>query len=314
MSEFTASTSDPSTNPIDIGVESFGRRVEFQLEKNRRKRLGLLFYIAAGFISLVVLTAIFVPWMHLQDPNNGILAGNPYLDGPSWAHWFGTDDQSRDIFSRLCWGSRVSVFVSFGSVGVGLTLGGFLGMFSAYYGGRVDRWTSSIMLIPLAYPIIVALFIILNIFKPANIGKLILVIGFFTIPLTYRLIRANTLAFASREFVTAAKALGASDFRVITREIFPNVVPAAMTLGVIGISTVVVLEGTLAFLGLSVPNPTASWGNMIQETTQFQLEYPGFKGIQIAFWPSLAIFMFVLSLIFVGDKLRTVFDVAESRL
>ena len=296
---------------VDLETEAFERRVEFQLTENKGKRLGAFFWVCAVIVGVTIFCALFCQWLPIQNPNTTTSAIEQL---PSSAHWFGTDEIGRDIFSRVIWGSRVSVFVGFGAIALGLLIGGTLGMLAAYLGGKFDLATTSILTIPLAFPVIIAVLVILGLWQPVDITKLILVIGVFSVPLVYRLVRTATLTYSQREFVTAAKALGAKNGRVLTREVLPNVLPAALTLALIGVSTVVIIEGTLSFLGKSVAIPAPSWGNMIYEGSQQIQGYPGFQGYQIAFWPSLVMFLFLLSLTFIGDKLRALFDVADSRL
>ena len=142
-----------------------------------------------------------------------------------------------------------------------------------------------------------------------EIWKITIIVGIASTPLVYRVIRAATLSYATREFVTAAKAQGATDTRILTRELLPNVLPTVISYFLIGVATVIILEGALAFLGLSVPAPTASWGNMINESRTYLSDNPW-----LALFPSLAMFLFLIALNLVGDTLRQSFDVQESKL
>ena len=260
----------------------------------KRKPLGKVFWISVGWIGLVFVLAIIASWIGLEDPNNGDYA--LINAGPSWSHPFGTDDLGRDILSRVIYGARVSLIVGFGAMAIGMTLGGTLGMIAAYRRGAVDTLVSAASYVMLAFP-------------AHEIWKITIIVGIASTPLVYRVIRAATLSYATREFVTAAKAQGATDTRILTRELLPNVLPTVISYFLIGVATVIILEGALAFLGLSVPAPTASWGNMINESRTYLSDNPW-----LALFPSLAMFLFLIALNLVGDTLRQSFDVQESKL
>ena len=183
---------------------------------------------------------------------------------PGWGHLLGTDDLDRDIFSRLIYGARVSLVVGFGGALIGLVIGGIPAMISAYRRGRIDTALNTGSYVVLAFPAIVAVIAIVS-FWGKSLWKITLIIGVFAAPLIFRVVRASTLSYATRDFVLAAKALGASDTRILTREILPNIMPTIVSFGLIAVATIIVLEGSLAFLGLSVAPPTPSWGNMLNE-------------------------------------------------
>jgi len=281
--------------------------------RRARESFGVVFWIAAGFVGLVVLVALTCQWLPLADPNLGDYTTAP-MALPSWNHWFGTDELGRDTLSRVCYGARISVTVSFGTMAIGLLVGGVLGMISAFRGGRTDLTLNSLMIVGVSYPSFVAVLVILGLWQPVSIPKMILVLGIFSVPLIFILIRGATLSYSTREFVMAAKALGATNTRILTREVLPNVAPAAMTLFLLGIANVVVLEGSLAFLGRGIADPTASWGKMINEGShQFQT-YTGFQQFELAFFPGAVVFLFLVSLFLIGDKLRARYDATEGRL
>ena len=213
--------------------------------------------------------------------------------------------------SRLIFGARVSLVVGFGSVAhrPGSSEAPW-GSSPGYKGGRLDLSLNAGAFVILAFPAIVAVIAVVA-FWGSSLFKITIIIGVGTIPVLFRVVRASALSFANRDFVVAARTLGATTTRIIFREILPNVIPAAVSFGLISVASVIVLEGTLAFLGLSVPLPTPSWGNMIAEgTSNGNLT----ANPWILIWPSLAMFLLLLSINLVGDRLRQRFDIREGML
>ena len=273
-----------------------------------KKPMGILFWFAIAWVALVFLAAIFANLLHLQNPNFGNFSA--LNQGPSAAHWLGTDDLGRDLLSRLIFGSWVSLIVGFGGVAIGLIIGGTAGLVSGYRGGRLDIALNAGSFIILAFPAIVAVIAIVT-FWGASLFHITIILGIATIPLMFRVVRASSLAFAQRDFVVAAKTLGATDRRIVLREILPNVVPVIVTFSLITVAGLIVIEGTLAFLGLSVNLPTPSWGNLINEgTANNSLATNPF----IMMWPALAMFLLLWSINLIGDRLRQRFDIREGLL
>ena len=273
-----------------------------------RKPLGLLFWLAAAWVGLVVILAILANVLPLPNPNfqNYAAINAP----PSLHHLLGTDDLGRDLLSRLIFGARVSLIVGFVAVGIGLLVGGTLGLISGYKGGRLDISLNAASFVLLAFPAIVAVIAIVA-FWGSSLWKITIILGVAVIPLLYRVVRASSLSFANRDFVIAARTLGAKSSRIVFREILPNVVPVAVTFGLISVAGVIVIEGSLAFLGLSVPLPTPSWGNMIAEgSSNGNLQTNPY----IMLWPVLAMFLLLLSINLIGDRFRQRYDIREGLL
>lgn len=273
----------------------------------RKRRLGILFWTCVGWLGLNVVGAIFANVLPLINPDYENF--NFVNSSPSWHHLLGTDDLGRDILSRIVFGSRVSILVSLGAMAIGFGIGMPTGMLAAYRRGKFDTSITTLMYVFLAFPAIIATIAVLSFWTPRSMLKIILVIGVAAIPLVYRVIRSATLACATQDYVLAAKVQGASDRRILMKELLPNIAPVAVSFLLIGIATVVTLEGTLAFLGLSVVPPTPSWGNMINESLANLQTNPW-----LAIFPSAAMCLFLLSLNFIGDRLRAHFDIAESKL
>ena len=173
-----------------------------------KKKLGVFFWICSGWIGLIILLAVFANLLPLPNPDFQNFSA-PQNGAPAWGHLLGTDDLNRDILSRLIFGARVSLVVGFGATAIGLILGGIPAMFSAYRRGRVDTFLNTVSYAVLAFPALVAV-IAIGSFWGHQLWKITLVIGVFSAPVIFRVIRASTLSYASRDFVMAAKALGAS--------------------------------------------------------------------------------------------------------
>ena len=276
---------------------------------NRRslaRRLGAQFWICVGWIGLVALAALFAPLLPIDDP-----AASDYTrlsEGPSGVHWMGTDGLGHDIFSRVLWGGRVSLVVGCFSVLIGITVGGLLGLLAGYFRRRTDAVIMILADALLAFPALVLL-LSLTTFLGPTLRNVVLAIGIVTIPIFIRLARANTLAFAGREFVLAARATGAKHGRIVFREVLPNVVMPLVAFSLVVVAVAIVAEGSLSFLGLSVPATTPTWGNIIAGGRQDIESAP-----HIVFFPALVMFVTVLCFNLAGDKLREALDVKEGAL
>jgi peptide/nickel transport system permease protein len=200
----------------------------------------------------------------------------------------------------------------------GTLIGGFLGLFAGFKGGRNDTVISASFNIFLAFPQLVLALTLVSVFSPPGtssarwshrVGVVILAVGIVSIPILGRITRANTLAWSQREFVMAARAQGATDKRVMFREVLPNVVPAMLSIALLSVAVVIVLEGALAIFGLSIPAPSPSWGNMIQS----QISNPN-SAPTVWMVPSALILLTVLSLNYLGDVVRGMFDVREAAI
>ena len=274
-----------------------------------RSGLGVVFWVSFGWVLFMVLLAIFASVLPLKNPNfQDYSAVNI---GPSIHHLLGTDDLGRDLLSRIIFGSRVSLIIGFASVGLALVAGGVLGLLAGYTGGWIDTVLNAGSLVVLAFPALLAILVIEAFWVPRSLLKLTIIFAVAGTPSLFRVIRATTLSFATREFVVAARTMGATTWRILFRELLPNVVPAAVSFALIGVAVAIILEGSLAFLGLSISLPTASLGNIVNEGVQNNnLSLNAY----IALWPSLYIFVLLVALNLMADRLRARFDVRESSL
>ena len=277
------------------------------------RSMPLLVKFAAVWLAIVVFLAIYAKMnerffdnsLPLEDPNFQLNNFNPDtgefgtgepIQPPSAEHWFGTDALARDTFSRIAHGAWVSLIVAAVSAAFGIIIGGFLGSLVGFVRGRTETIIMSVVDVILAFPALVLLLALVSIFEVRNLYVISGVIGFLSIPAYTRVARANSLAISNREFVLAAQAIGTKRRKILFREIIPNVLPTLLAYAMVAAAFVIVVEGTLSFLGLSVQLPTSTWGNMINQAR---------KDIKQDLWqvliPSIALTVTVLSLNQVGD-------------
>jgi len=295
----TLNTSEP------IAVESPPEAADGpDADKVAPRRLGISFWTAIGWILLVSAAALVAPWLPIADPEE--IGAGGRLDGPGWDNWFGTDSNGRDMFSRTIWGARVSLMVGLVSILVGFLIGGVVGVVSGYRRGFIDRTLSFIVFVILSFPSLVLFLLIISIVGQ-GLWVVSLTLSVLVVPSVARLGRAITIAFSEREFVAAARLLGATNRRVMVREILPNVLIPMSVILLLGLGITIVAEGGLAYLGLSVADGF-SWGKMIQiGAAPRTLRTAPWA----AFFPIGAMFLTVLSLNWVGDRLRQYFDIRE---
>jgi peptide/nickel transport system permease protein len=271
-----------------------------------KKKLGPVWWISIGWLSLITFLAVFAPYLPISSYRRTGLGVR--LTGPTASHILGLDDLGRDIFARTVYGARVSLIVGFASIGMGLLIGGTLGVIAGFYRGRTETSLMAIMDVLLAFPaLVLALSLVTALGQ--NIRDVTIAIGILAIAPIARIIRANTLTFSQREFVLAARSLGAKNRRIIWREILPNVAPPAASFALLGVAVAIVAEGALAFLGLSVPPPTPSWGSSIA-AGQTVLQ----QDVWVSMAPAIAMLLTVLALNLAGDALRKKFEVREGAL
>jgi len=258
---------------------------------------------ATGVLLVVmfVLCAVFAPWIAPQDPAHIDLPTR--LHAPSVAHWCGTDELGRDILSRLIYGSRISMLVGTCVVAASLTLGLIIGSIAGYYGGGIDRFVNVVLMNAfLSFPGIL-LAIAFVAFRGPGIFNLVVALSLGGWVGYARLVRGQVLAAREREFVEAARALGASDLRIVVRHILPNIIQPVIVQAAIGMAGAILAEATMSFLGLGVPPPTASWGSMLNDGRVHLFDAP-----HLVIFPAAAVMLAVLSFNFIGDALRDYLD------
>jgi peptide/nickel transport system permease protein len=258
---------------------------------------------AVGVVLVVVFAifALFAPWIAPQDPASIHLATR--LQPPSQAHWFGTDELGRDILSRIIYGARISMLVGSSVVGASLGLGLIIGSIAGYYGGAIDRFVNVILMNAfMSFPGIL-LAIAFVAFRGPGIFNLVFALSLGGWVGYARLVRGQVLAAREREFVEAARALGAGDGRIIVHHILPNIIQPVIVQAAIGMAGSILAEATMSFLGLGVPPPTASWGTMLNDGRAHLFDAP-----HLVWFPAAAVMLAVLSFNFIGDALRDYLD------
>jgi peptide/nickel transport system permease protein len=252
-------------------------------------------------VTAFVIFALFAPWIAPQDPAAINLPAR--LDAPSHAHWFGTDELGRDILSRTVYGARISMLVGSCVVATSLALGLIIGSIAGYYGGGIDRFVNVVLMNAfLSFPGIL-LAIAFVAFRGPGIFNLVVALSLGGWVGYARLVRGQVLAAREREFVEAARALGATDLRIVVRHILPNIIQPVIVQAAIGMAGAILAEATMSFLGLGVPPPTASWGAMLNDGRAHLFDAP-----HLVLFPALAVMLAVLSFNFIGDALRDYLD------
>jgi len=267
---------------------------------------GLLAAAGAAVLAIEVLVAASAPWIAPASPLAQDLAARlkppASVDSGGLRHWLGTDTLGRDVLSRILFGTRVSLVVGCATVLISAPLGLAAGILSAYYGGRLDAVLMRLADVQLAFPFILLVIAIVAVVGP-NLANLILVLGISGWVIYARVVRSEAIALCTKEFTEAARAQGASDWRILSRHIFPNTVSSVIVLATATVAYMILLESSLSFLGLGVQPPTPSWGGMISEGRNY---------VSLAWWlsvfPGIAVFATVLAVNFIGDRLRDALD------
>ncbi|MBS4984990.1 ABC transporter permease [Hungatella hathewayi] len=267
-----------------------------RLVRNKMAMLGLAILI------ILVLAAIFADV--IADYDTKVVTQNiaERLQGPSAAHWFGTDEFGRDIFARLVHGSRVSLVVGIISVSVSLIIGGSLGAFAGFYGGKVDNIIMRIMDIFLAVPsILLAITIVAAL--GTSLFNVMLAIGISGMPSFARIVRAAVMSVKDQEFVESSRAIGANSVTIIFREILPNCMAPIIVQATLAVAGAILSTASLSFIGLGVQPPSPEWGAMLSGGRNYLRD-----AIHLTLFPGLAIVITILALNLLGDGLRDALD------
>jgi peptide/nickel transport system permease protein len=270
--------------------------------KDFRKRFGKNRMAVAGSAIVILLFAVslLAPWLAPYDPNAIDLKN--VLAPPSGGHPFGTDPLGRDVLSRMIWGAGISLKVGFVATGIAILIGTILGALSGYYGRWVDAVIMRFVDIMLCFPAFFLILAVIAILEP-SIWNIMIVIGLTGWMGVTRLVRADFISLKERDFVLAARAIGAGDLRIIFRHILPNAMASVLVTATLGVAGAILTESALSFLGIGVQPPTPSWGNILTA---------GKDNIDIAWWlsfyPGLAILITVLGYNLLGEAIRDALD------
>jgi peptide/nickel transport system permease protein len=276
-----------------------------------KKRLGIAAWLAIAWLLLMLFFAIFGPMLGLDPKSSLELKRQP----PGYeGHLLGGDQSGRDMLTMIILGTRASMVIAFGSIAFGVVVGGFLGLVAGFFKGRITGALGSLFDILLAYPpVVLALFLVSVMASgPATSPAkrqmaIILAIGIVAVPLLARITRANTLSWSEREFVTAARAMGAKTWRILFRDVLPNVVPAMASIALLSVAIAIVAESALSILGVGPIGD--SWGNILNLGRDELARAPHIVFSVVGF-----LFLTVMSLNYLGDVIRRRFDVREAAI
>jgi peptide/nickel transport system permease protein len=262
--------------------------------KNRLALAGL------GIVVLFIFIAIIAPWIAPYSYKEQILTER--MQPPSSKHWFGTDDFGRDIFTRILYGARISLWVGFFSVLGSVVIGTLLGIVAGYYGRWVDSRISRIFDIMLAFPSILLAIAVVSILGP-SLQNALIAIAVINIPNFGRLVRSRVLSVKQEEFIMAARAVGMKDTRILFHHILPNSISPVIVQATLAIATAIIEAAALGFLGMGAQPPTPEWGKMLADSKQYLVQAPW-----TLFFPGIAIMLTVLGFNLMGDGLRDALD------
>ncbi len=302
------SNGETSMNPNTSKLESKQKhRSPFQLSLRRfmKNKLAVLGVIA---LLIVILATVFAPLLTSHDPQKAdlLLVDKP----PNSEHILGADSSGRDNFARLLYGGRISLIVGFSAMLFTLLIGVVTGAISGYYGGKIDSIIMRAADLVLALPFLVLALTIIALIDNVSVGVFVTIIAITTWPTLTRLIRGAFLSLREEEFIVGAKAIGASDLRIITKHFIPNAVGPIIVNATLMMATMIIIESGMSFIGMGIPQPTPTWGNMLSEAQNLRV-----LRNQPEAWipPGIGILVTVLSINFIGDGLRDAFDPKSDR-
>jgi peptide/nickel transport system permease protein len=266
-------------------------------QRLKRNRMALA---GGSVVLLLFIVSLFAPLLAPYDPNQ--INAWQVLSPPTWQHWFGTDELGRDVFSRVLYGSQISLKVGFVAIGIAVIIGTVVGLVSGYYSGIVDTLLMRVVDIMLCFPAFFLILAVITFLRP-SIWYIMIVIGLTGWMGVARLVRAETLSIREMDYIMAARCIGCSDARIIFRHILPNAMSPVLVSATLGIAGAILTESALSFLGIGVQPPTPSWGNILTSGKDY---------IEFAWWlslfPGVAILITVLSYNLLGEGIRDALD------
>ncbi len=302
MTKNNEETSVESEAKTSQEIEDEERKTPFQMSFQRFMK-NKLAVVGVVVLVLMVLMAVFAPLLTSHDPTKSdlMLVENK----PSAEHILGTDGSGRDNFARLLYGSRISLIVGFSAMLFTLFFGIVTGAAAGYYGGKVDAIIMRIADLIYALPFFVLALTIIAIVEEVTIGIFVTIIAITTWPNLSRIIRGSFLTLREQEFILSAQSIGANDFRIIFKHFIPNTMGPIVVNATLMMATMIIIESGMSFIGMGIPQPTPTWGNMISEAQSIRIlrDHP-----EAWLPPGLFILVTVLSINFIGDGLRDAFD------
>lgn len=282
--------------PLNATGRSQGKMIWRQYRKNKGAMIGLI------LMCIVVLTAIISTFAWDFETEICGMFGSRRLQAPSWEHWFGTDHMGRDVFARVCYGSRYSLLIGFGGVAISTVFGVTFGAIAGYFGGKVEAVIMRIVELFLMVPNLLLTIVIVTVFG-INLQNLVIAQGICTIPHFTRNARAAVMTVSNNEYVEAARAVGVKHSTIILTHVIPNALSPILVQATTRIGGCIVGAAGLSFLGLGVPVPTPEWGAMLSDARSYMREFP-----HLILFPGLAIFITCLAINLIGDGLRDALD------
>ena len=294
MQNNVANTAKPAASPEILPAQSEFRRVIRVLFGRKLAVVGLV------LIVLLIITAIFAPWLAPYPPNDIDMAQT--LAKPSAEHWLGTDNLGRDVLSRIIYGARTSLIIAVGATAASVILGETLGLIAVQFGGIVFQIIMRIIDALMAVPMLLIALIMASLLG-GGVKNVILALGVGMLSVHARMMCAQALSVKQNDYILASKAMGISDMRMMLRHIFPNAFPALMVVTTVGLGAVILAEAGLSFLGVGVMPPYPAWGGMISDGYKYILSNPA-----LSFSPGVAIMLVVFGFNMMGDGLRDALD------
>jgi peptide/nickel transport system permease protein len=282
------------TAPTDSSWRQFSAKVLFAFNRNKISWIGLIILI------LLIAMALLAPVLARYNPVEQHILER--FASPSAKYWLGTDEYGRDLFSRIVWGSRISLTVGTISVVLGMIIGSVLGIYAGYTGGIRDELIMRMMDVFMSIPTLLMGLFVVAVLGPSLVN-LIIAIALTVVPRFARIARAPTVSIKEREFIEACRAMGFSDWRIMFVHILPNVMGDILVMGSLWVATAVRIEASLSFIGLGVPPPTPTWGGMVREGFEKMLDSPW-----ASIYPGAFILLAVFAFNLIGDGLRDVID------
>src|SRR6266536_1080151 len=302
MSDAAAPVSAPASSEVtrarhEVPAPAFARRAP-QIWRGLRTNVAAC--VGAVFLLLIAAVAITAPWIAPYAPEKQDLMSR--LEPPTAEHWLGTDEAGRDVFSRLVHGARISLFVALVGTAGGVLAGTVLGLVTGFLGGWTDTLAMRVVDVMYAFPGVLLVILIVSILGPSLLN-LVVALMIWGTPTLSRIVRSSVLSLKSRDFVDAARLVGATRTRIMLRHLLPNCLAPILVYSTLGVAGSLLTAAGLGFLGLGVQPPTPEWGAMLSAGREYILQAP-----YLVTFPGLLICLTVLSLNFIGDALRDALD------